>query len=328
MATRDQISSRLASLQEQMDILQERLQPLQDEINLQDEIIGGTEGVLYGLFPSNWEAEEKAKAKRARAVAARAEAARALRPLRGKTSEIRVHMAEAHHELSRLDFAEVKLTDLKQLADGLVTQIAAADTRLVDIASEQAALREKMVGVNQLCTLEDEARQEADNAQEALEKAEGDVFISGVEVDLSARKARIAKAAKRLSDASQMARGSKAARPRLGEAIEALEDETAVLEKTRHGLIGEWWANRKRQEQTCFRATVDALVTIAQTMSALDQRTSDSLGGAVLNHLRAGIRVPVKGGTEPVVIPPHDAEQCLAKLTAELSAALSTAKGK
>ncbi|GEM_PF-6120204 len=327
MATRDQISSHLASLQEQMDSLQERLEPLQDEIDSQDEIIRSTDLVLYGVFSPNWEVEKDTKATRARAVAARAEVARELSPLRDKTSELRVRMAEAQHELSRCDFAEVKLVDLKRLSDGLVTQIAAADTRLVDLTAEHASLLEKLRGCNQLCTFEGEAQDEVDKAQEALDEAEGDVVITGVKVDLSARKARIAKAVKQLSEVSQMARGSKAALPRLGEAIEALEGEIATLEKTRHSLTGDWWVNRKRQEVVRFRAAAGTLVTIAQNMAALDQRTSDSLGDVVLNHLRAGVRVPVKGGTEPVVIPPHDAEQCLEKLMAELSTAISTAKG-
>lgn len=323
-----ELSARTTSPRDQLHELRERMKPLTLEIDLQDEIVEAVDRQLYGVFAPRWEKEKEAKERRARAMEARFKAIQALQPLRAKEGELTLRLAEANRELERLAFTETKLSDLEQAADELVTQIAATDTRLVDLASEQAALREKMLGVNQLITLEDDAQEEVDKAQEALDKAEGDAFISGVEIDLSARKARIAKAAKRLSDAAQMARGSKSVRPRLAEAMKAICDETAALEKARHSLLADWWGNAKRQEVVRFTATANTLVTTAQTMAALDQRTSDSLGSAVLNHLRAGVRVPVKGGTEAIVIPHYDTEQCLAKLTEALNAAISTATKK
>lgn len=323
---KDQLVTRLADLQAQLNEVNARIRPLAHEIDLQDEVLASTDSILYGAFPPRYDIETEAKQRRAKAAAARTEASRALQPLRTEADKLRLQIAGVERELSHCAFIDTKLSELKRQSDELVSQLATAEKLLADATTQHVEMLQKMRGFNQLLTNQSEAQDKVDKAREALEDAEADALITGVPVDLSPHKARIGKAEKLLADAVQLARGCGAASLRVNQAAEALQEEIETLERSRAGLMADWWAMCKHQEVVRFRAAATALAASAQTMAALDARTGDSLGSVLLEHLRTGLRLPVKGGTEPLTLPPFDKAQCLDKLTEALNASISSAK--
>lgn len=178
------------------------------------------------------------------------------------------------------------------------TAIQSVDVRLVQIESERSTLQAKRKQAQAAKEPVIDAQAEVQAAKYELENQQSEAFITGVDVDLAPFTASVTRAEKRLADANKTAAAARAALPRIGEKLEALDAEVSELQAKRTAHVQVYWKSLARDEEAVFLKHAQGLVDSIVKLRALDRRTTESVGYALMRGLWSSypFRIPVGNG--------------------------------
>lgn len=288
----NQLQARLCDLEaekthlsEQELILLERHSELRAEVDRAD----------AELIKATWQTRDNLQAQRRKALSELAEVNRKIAAIPLKSGQLTISIADVRKDIACLEYDAISLDDIQATGHAIASEIARIDARLSGLSVERGNLNQRLHEAEAALDLMTKAEEELQSARNAMEKAQGEGFISGARADLSAFTARLAKAEKRFASAKESSAAAQAALPRIGARIAEIEEAIAELEGERAIRTAEWWGNRARQVDAVYRKRVHELIDAIRDRVAIDKRTGSNIGWQLLQGARDGLRVPVLG---------------------------------
>lgn len=294
----NQLQARLCDLEaekthlsEQELILLERHSELRAEVDRAD----------AELLKAPWQTRDDLQAQRCKALSEVSEVSRKIAAISPKIGQLSIRIVDVRRDIARFEYEAVSLDDLLAASQAIALGIAGIDDRVRGLSTQRDNLNLRQTEAETALDSMGRAEEELQSARNALEKAQGEAFISGAREDLSAFTARLTKAEKRLASAKESATVAQAAMPRIAERLAEIEGAIAELEEERAIRTAEWWSNRARQTDTVYRIRVHDLIDAIRDRVVIDKRAGGNIGWQLLQSAREGLRVPVLGrGTESV----------------------------
>lgn len=294
----DQLKFRLHDLEVEMAEITDRNSAL---IKRRAELRGEIDTLDVEISKATWQTRNELNEQRRVALIALHEVDSMITAVSHQSSPLSLRISDARREIARLEYESVSLDDLQAASKTIASEIAGIDARVAALSAERDSLGQKQTEAQAELELLANAEEELQLAREAMEKAQGEAFVSGAKVDLSALTAQLARAEKRLASARNSATAAQAALSRIDERLSEVEGAIAELEGERAIRTAEWWDNRARQADSVYRMHVRDLVEVIRDRVAIDKRIGSNIGWQLLQGTREALRVPVLGrSTEPV----------------------------
>jgi septal ring factor EnvC (AmiA/AmiB activator) len=294
----DQLKSRLHDLEVEMAEITDRNSAL---IKRRAELRGEIDTLDVEISKATWQTRNELNEQRRVALIALHEVDSMITAVSHQSSPLSLRISDTRREIARLEYESVSLDDLQAASKTIASEIAGIDARVAALSAERDNLGQKRTEAEAELELLANAEEELQLAREAMEKAQGEAFISGAKADLSALTTQLARAEKHLASARNSATAAQAALSRIDERLSEVEGAIAELEGERAIRTADWWDNRARQADSVYRMRVRDLVEVIRDRVAIDKRIGSNIGWQLLQGAREALRVPVLGrGTEPV----------------------------
>ena len=274
--------------------------------------------------PYSYPAHRDAQEAKSAAYFERGELANQIQDNKRHIDTLKGRLAELRQSLNRAEYEAVSTSELRAKLSKCIADIREVESEQDDLTFERDTLQQKRLEAQQATTAVDCAERELLAARAAHDQTQGDAFISGGNVDLSAHIDRIAKAEKRLATTSRNAAAGRAALPRISVRLAAIEGERGELDERRSALVADYWHTRKRIIEVEYREQLQRTIEAGRRLAALDGKTGGRFGHDLIKSMREGLKQPVNGKSfEPVRIVDTDLVDFLSEFEAELSAALT-----
>ena len=317
----DQLRQRIADLEAEVSATHAEAAPLTNRMHAVSTAIADADTVL--LKPYSYPAHREAQEAKSSAYFERGQLAQQIQDNKRHVDTLKNRLSELRGSLHRAEYESVSAVELSGLLSRHVAAIQSIDSEQDDLTLEHDTLQQKHLEAQQASTAVDSAERELQAARAAHDQTQGDAFISGKNVDLSAHVDRIAKAEKRLQAATRNAAAGRSALPRISARLVDIDGERVDLEVRRTGAIADYWKTRKRLVEIDYLEAIQQVIEAGRRLAALANKTGDRFGYDLITSMRQGLKQPVNGkALEPVRV---DAEfgAILADFESELSAALT-----
>lgn len=318
----DHLRRRIAELESEVSTTEAEALPLANRMHAVSTAIDGADAVLRK--PYSYPAHREAQEAKSAAYFERGELANQIQDNKRHIDTLKGRLAELRQTLNRAEYEGVTTTELRAKLSERISAISDLDSDIDVLTFERDTLQCKRLEAQQATTAVDSAERELQAARDAHDQTQGEAFISGNPVDLSAHVDRIEEAEKRLAGATTNATGGRAALPRISARLTAIEGERITLVERRGALVADYWHTRKRIVEVEYREQIQRTIQAGRRLAALDGKTGGRFGHDLIKSMREGLKQPVNGKSfEPVRIVDTDLVDVLAEFEAELSAALS-----
>ncbi len=318
----DRLRQRIDDLQAQITATEAEALPLANRMHVVSTAIDGADAVLRK--PYSYPAHRDAQEAKSAAYFERGELANQIQDNKRHINTLKGRLSELRQTLNRAEYEAVSATELRAKLSERIAAISDLDSDIDVLTFERDTLQCKRLEAQQATTAVDSAESELQAARDARDQTQGEAFISGNPVDLSAHVDRIAKAEKQLSDTTKNATGGRVALPRISARLTAIEGERGELDERRSALVADYWHTRKRIIEVEYREQLQRTIEAGRRLAALDGKTGGRFGHDLIKSMREGLKQPVNGKSfEPVRIVDTDLVDVLAEFESELSTALT-----
>lgn len=318
----DQLRQRIAELVSEISTTEAEGTPLNNRLHAVNTVIDNADAVLRK--PYSYSTHRDSQEAKSAAYSQRGALAEQIQENKQRVNTLKGRLAELRQVLVRAEYEAVSTAELRGKLSEHIAAIIDLDNDLDILTFERDTLQRKRLEAQQATTAVDSAERELQAARDAHDQTQGEAFISGGTVDLSAHVDRIAKAEKQLSDTTKKASGGRAALPRISARLTAIEGERVGLVSRRGELLDTYWDTRKRIVEIDYREQVQRVIEAGRRLAALANKSGDRFGYDLINSMRQGLKQPVNGkALEPVRVDDHDFGDILAEFESELSSALS-----
>lgn len=318
----DQLRQRIAALESELSATEAEAAPLTNRLHAMNAAIDTADAVLRK--PYSYPAHRDAQEAKSAAYFERGQLANQIQDNKHHVNTLKGRLGELRQTLNRTEYEAVSTTELRAKLSEHIAAIFDLDSDIDVMTFERDTLQCKRLEAQQATTAVDSAERELQAARDAHEQTQGEAFISGETVDLSAHVDRIAKAEIHLAGATTNATGGRAALPRISARLTAIEGERVGLVERRGALVDAYWHTRKRIVEVEYREQLQRTIEAGRRLAALDGKTGGRFGHDLIKSMREGLKQPVNGKSfEPVRIVDTDLVDVLAEFEAELSAALT-----
>lgn len=318
----DRLRQRIADLETEVSATEAEAAPLTNRMHAVSTAIADADTVLQK--PYSFTAHREAQEAKSSAYFERGQLAQQIQDNNQRINTLKGRLAELRQTLHRAEYEAVSTSELCDTLSKCIADIREVDSEQDDLTFDRDTLQQKRLEAQQTTTAVDSAERELQVARAAHEQTQGDAFISGENVDLSAHVDRIAKAEKRLAATVKDAAAGRAALPRISARLAAIEGERVDLDSRRGELLDTYWNTRKRIVEGEYREAAQRTIEAGRRLAALDGKTGGRFGHDLIRSLREGLKQPVNGkALEPVRIVDTDFGDILAEFESELSAALT-----
>lgn len=318
----DRLRQRISELEAEINTTEAEAAPLTNRMHAVSTAIDSADTALRK--PYSFAAHREAQEAKSSAYFERGQLAQQIQDNKRHIDTLKNRLSELRCSLHRAEYEAVSASELCGKLSKYIADIRDVDSELDDLTFERDTLQCKRLEAQQATTTVDSIERELQAARAAHEQTQGDAFISGGTVDLSAHIARIDKAEKHLATAIKNAAAGRSALPRISARLAAIEGERVDLDSRRNALLADYWQTRKRIVEIEYREQLQRTIDAGRRLATLDGKTGGRFGHDLIKSMREGLKQPINGKSfEPVRIVDTDLVDVLAEFESELSAALS-----
>lgn len=300
MHTIQSLRDRLAELTAERAQAEEDASPLRARMCTLNEAQDRVQAVMWNERAHTSD-REAAKRERSAILAEKGPTGLLIQAVDRQVENLSAQMREISALLHRTEYECISIATLQEQGREISSQLREIDTRLDSLTVERESLHGKRSEAEAGADAVNAAETELTEAREALDRQQGESFISGRDTDIAPYTARIAKAEKRVEATKRNASAGRAALPRINARLADIAEEQAAIKQQREELSRQWWTNRARQAEARYIVQVRDMLNTLRDLVALDKLTGRNLGGSLLDAMRHNLRIPVNGRhTEPV----------------------------
>lgn len=257
---------------------------------------------------------------RKRAMSDRSQIIAELDTLRVNLSTLQIRLQSLQQDQIRKAYESATIDEMTGRCTEIVDAIKAVDHAMIVLSDEVATLHHRrdfaLIGSNAvracLATLTE--------ATEAHKKAQGEAYIAGTPVDLTALVSRMRKAQQALDTALTDASAGMAAAPLIAARLAAITGEQAALADKRSTLARQYFEQQSAINELEIRNLTAALLDAYFDRMALDTKVDGGSGYALFKAANFNLRVPVLGkSTEAVQMNTPELAAMIAKLDSTLT---------
>lgn len=230
----DQLSRRIAELEAEINTAASEAAPLTNRMHAVSTAIANADAVL--LKPYSYPAHRDAQEAKSAAYFERGQIALQIQDNKRHIDTLKNRLSELRGSLHRAEYEAVSASELCGKLSKYIADIRDVDSELDDLTFERDTLQCKRLEAQQATTTVDSIERELQAARDAHDQTQGEAFISGKNVDLSAHVDQIAKAEKHLTAATKNAAAGRSALPRISARLAAIEGERVDLDSRRGEL--------------------------------------------------------------------------------------------